>query len=598
MRAAIGAGATAPSPTMSLPLPDRSGEQAQSPAGIDGPTTKITALLTPATGNTPSGPRTLNFQLGKYLLKREIGHGGMGVVYEAQDTALERRVALKLISAELMKTPEQVSRFLAEARAAAKLAHPNVIAVYDFGQQDETPYLVMELVEGRDLTAMIKSEGKIRPEVAVPIVRQAAEGLSHAASQQIVHRDVKPSNIFITNSGIAKVMDFGLAKRLDRDTSLTASGAILGTPDYIAPEQARGENVDFRTDVYSLGCTLFTALAGKRPFQSSTAFEVMLKHIEQPLDIPAEVRAMAGGRIAAVIEKMTAKDPSRRYASWQEAIDALRKLEHDLAHGPSRPAIPAGLLKAGALVLSVALAAGGAVFAVSYLKGDTAPAAAVAAPTPTPAPTTIAAAEPPPDEEVGRRPAPFRNLVDNAAAALVGRDEVNKLLAEGEFDAALVRLKEMGEEMESRPLRVRNMRKVHEWMVRSVEDIVQFDAAVRRKIRGTDAGQPVPAVPMPERVEYVKSVLDKAMATAPEHGIWNAVVFLHLIDDPESGRYMNKLHGEREDVAVKPGHDEQMDSLIIFVRGVEGPGGDGPPPRRGPGKGPDGERRRPMRPGQ
>ncbi|HMX62275.1 MAG TPA: serine/threonine-protein kinase, partial [Candidatus Sumerlaeota bacterium] len=225
--------------------------------------------------------------IGKYRVVRLLGRGGMGMVYEGRDEALERSVAIKLITPELCLYPEVYDRFRTEARAAARLNHPNIVNVYEFGDDVAEPYLVMEFVEGQDLSSLIKQKGPLQAAEVVGIVRQCALALSKATMANLVHRDIKPSNLLLTKDGVVKVMDFGLSKLLDSGTSLTNSGAMMGTPDYMSPEQAKGEKLDFRTDIYSLGCTMYALLAGKKPFHSESLPGMIHQHINSALPIPA-----------------------------------------------------------------------------------------------------------------------------------------------------------------------------------------------------------------------------------------------------------------------------------------------------------------------
>ena len=204
-------------------------------------------------------------RLGKYLLKTKLGQGGMGTVYLAIDTRLKRNVALKVLPKEMAADEAAVKRFLREARVAARLNHPNVVAVYDVDRQRGFCFLVMELVDGRTASELLR-EGPLSWTEATRLVADACRGLVAAHEAGLVHRDIKPSNIMRTNDGLVKLADFGLAKVMDdpgpAKNPLTQSGTILGTPHYMSPEQCRGEPVDARSDLYSLGATYYTLLAG------------------------------------------------------------------------------------------------------------------------------------------------------------------------------------------------------------------------------------------------------------------------------------------------------------------------------------------------
>lgn len=276
--------------------------------------------------------------IGKYRVVRLLGRGGMGMVYEGRDEALERSVAIKLITPELCLYPEVYDRFRTEARAAARLNHPNIVNVYEFGDDVAEPYLVMEFVEGQDLSSLIKQKGPLQAAEVVGIVRQCALALSKATIANLVHRDIKPSNLLLTKDGVVKVMDFGLSKLLDSGTSLTNSGAMMGTPDYMSPEQAKGEKLDFRTDIYSLGCTMYALLAGKKPFHSESLPGMIHQHINSALPIPAAWRTFYQGRLVALMEKMCAKKRENRPQTWDEIV---RELDSMTAAG-SKPVAESG----------------------------------------------------------------------------------------------------------------------------------------------------------------------------------------------------------------------------------------------------------------
>lgn len=280
--------------------------------------------------------RPLPEMIGKYRVLRLIGRGGMGRVFEAWDESLHRSVAIKLINPELFQHPGAIDRFRREARAAARLNHPNITAVYEFIEDDAQPGIVMEYVEGADLGALLKQRGPFDAASALRVVRDVALALQRATAHQLVHRDIKPSNIALTTGGIAKVMDFGLSKCMDGTSGLTSSGALVGTPDYMSPEQACGEKPDFRADMYSLGCTLFALLAGRRPFDSENIPGLIHKHVNDPLPVPREWDALYGGQLSALIHRMTAKRKEDRFASWDEAIAVM-----DTMMGTPPPGTPA-----------------------------------------------------------------------------------------------------------------------------------------------------------------------------------------------------------------------------------------------------------------
>ncbi|MEQ4498354.1 serine/threonine-protein kinase, partial [Nocardioides kribbensis] len=235
---------------------------------------------------------------GRYRLDARIATGGMGAVWRATDTTLGRTVAVKLLKSEYADDPSFRSRFETEARHAASLHHPHIAAVYDFGEAQSAdgsgvprPYLVMELVEGQPLSALLRPGQPMDPDVARDLVAQAADGLAAAHAAGIVHRDVKPANLLVTADRQVKITDFGIA-RAAQSVGLTQTGQVMGTPQYLSPEQARGTTATGVSDVYSLGVVAFECLAGRRPFQGDTPVTTALAHLNQPVpDLPAAVPA-------------------------------------------------------------------------------------------------------------------------------------------------------------------------------------------------------------------------------------------------------------------------------------------------------------------
>jgi len=243
-----------------------------------------------------------------FVCTERLGAGGMGEVWKAWDTTLARWVALKFVRGT---DPAEIDRFAREARLAARLAHPNIAAIYAFGERDGRPYIAMQFVNGRTLTKMPRSAR--RP--LVEAIRDAARGIEHAHRAGIIHRDLKPDNIMVED-GRTLVMDFGLARPLAENVRLSATGLILGTPPYMPPEQARGGTLDARSDIYSLGATLYEMLAGRPPFRGATAYEVLDRVIrDDPRPVP--------GELGLVVAKAMEKDPARRYATAAEFADDL-----------------------------------------------------------------------------------------------------------------------------------------------------------------------------------------------------------------------------------------------------------------------------------
>ncbi|MBK6922185.1 MAG: serine/threonine protein kinase [Deltaproteobacteria bacterium] len=206
-------------------------------------------------------------QIGHFRVLRLLGKGAMGEVFEGVDDQLSRRVALKILGAKHRESTEFKTRFLREGRALAAMNHPNIVQIYAIGEHERRPFLAMEFLDGEDIGGTLKRGGPLHPGDAAEIIRQSAVGLSEAQRAGVVHRDVKPSNLVVTTHGIVKVTDFGLAKALQEDLSITATGVFVGTPDYLAPEQAMGDEVDARADVYALGCSLYHMCSGHPPFR-------------------------------------------------------------------------------------------------------------------------------------------------------------------------------------------------------------------------------------------------------------------------------------------------------------------------------------------
>ncbi|MCE5268296.1 MAG: serine/threonine protein kinase [Planctomycetaceae bacterium] len=278
-----------------------------------------------------------SFYLGKYRLIDLLGRGGMGNVFLAQHVTMSRRVALKIISRKARKDQAAVDRFLAEARAAALLDHPNIVQAYSVDKDGERYYMVMEYVEGLDLQRLVREDGPLDCQLAANYIRQAADGLDHAHQRNIVHCDIKPSNLLVSRQGIVKILDLGLARlvegeQLEPDSSASAE-RVLGSVDYLAPEQAiQGWNIDRRADIYSLGCTLYFLLTGHPPFPRGTLTERILKHQTQQPSALQQERAGLPDELAAICVKMMAKRPDDRYPS---AAD----VSHALTHWRSSPAI-------------------------------------------------------------------------------------------------------------------------------------------------------------------------------------------------------------------------------------------------------------------
>lgn len=259
---------------------------------------------------------------GRYRLEAKLGSGGMSTVYLARDTTLDRPVAVKVMHREMSEQADQLQRFRQEARAVAKLSHPNVVAVIDAGEDGGYPYIVFEYVEGETLKARINRVGALDVQESLAYAIEIARGLTVAHARNMVHRDIKPQNVLIDAEGRAKLTDFGISRQLEQD-GMTATGRVLGTTDYVAPEQAMGRGADQRSDVYSLGVVLFEMLTGSVPFEADSQVGVAMKHVNEELpDVQAE-RPEISAATALVVERATAKDPAKRYVDVGEMIDDL-----------------------------------------------------------------------------------------------------------------------------------------------------------------------------------------------------------------------------------------------------------------------------------
>jgi serine/threonine-protein kinase len=261
----------------------------------------------------------------RYELEELVGSGGMSSVFRATDTLLERKVALKILHEEYTNDADYVERFRREARAVAQLAHPNIVTVIDRGEQDGRQFIVFEYVDGESLKHLVDRTGPLPVEEAVELALQVARALSFAHQQGLVHRDVKPQNVLLNDDGRAKVTDFGIARSLDLDVQhgLTQTGTVMGTSDYIAPEQARGERVDEQTDIYSLGVVLYELLTGEVPFPGDNFVAVAMRHINEPPPSARARRPDVPARLDAAIRRAMAKEPSGRFASMAEFAGEL-----------------------------------------------------------------------------------------------------------------------------------------------------------------------------------------------------------------------------------------------------------------------------------
>ena len=302
-------------------------------------------------------------KIGRYKILEEIGRGGMGVVYKAYDPVIERNVALKMIRFQDFASPSEIEelkiRFRQEVKAAGKLSHPNIVTVYDVTEEEGVFCIVMEYVEGESVDRLLAKKRVINFEDSVRIIIKICEALDYAHKQGIVHRDVKPANIIITKDGVPKLMDFGIAKLAD--STVTRTGSALGTPSYTSPEMIKGERVDARTDIFSLGCVFYEMLTGERAFPGENITPIMYKILEEEPTPPIQLNKNLPSAVNSIISKALAKDLSVRYQTVNEfAMDLSTFIAHPEAIpgiksrervGLERLLLPLGIGVVGVLIV-------------------------------------------------------------------------------------------------------------------------------------------------------------------------------------------------------------------------------------------------------
>ena len=284
-------------------------------------------------------PRVLS---GRYELSQLVARGGMAEVHRARDHLLDRPVAVKILFPELSVDRSFVERFRREAQAAANLSHPNIVPVFDWGEDGGTYFIVMELVDGRALSSILRGAGPLHPDRAAEIASDVASALAYAHRHGVIHCDVKPGNVLITDEGVVKVTDFGIARALNTEESLTQTGAVMGTATYFSPEQAEGMGVDARSDIYSLGVVLFEMVTGRPPFLGDTPVAVASKHVREHPPTPREINPAVPPDLEAVILKCMAKSPEHRYPTGEDLRVDLSRFREGRAVAATIPPVTLG----------------------------------------------------------------------------------------------------------------------------------------------------------------------------------------------------------------------------------------------------------------
>jgi serine/threonine-protein kinase len=295
-------------------------------------------------------PPSVDRRIAHYVIQGRIGEGGMGVVYKALDSKLKRDVALKVLHPRVAEDEGRRKRFLREGRLVAHLTHPNIATVYDVGEADDRIFIAMELVEGEPLTSMIKPGRHVTVPEALRIIHEVARGLARAHEVGVIHRDLKPDNIMVGDDGIVKILDFGVAKRLDTfkldfTDIKTQHGSLVGTPAYMSPEQAAGKKtVDERSDVFSLGVVLFELLTGKRPFEGDTWQETIIAINRDEPPVISSLRSDVPQGLDELVDTCLAKEPDARYASCREVIEDIEAILMAASTGTFPPGTSTGIL--------------------------------------------------------------------------------------------------------------------------------------------------------------------------------------------------------------------------------------------------------------
>ncbi|HEY7953975.1 MAG TPA: protein kinase [Polyangia bacterium] len=348
--------------------------------GAGKPTTPALDATLPflnALDDAPAGAADplIGARLKHFQVKKLLGKGGMGAVYLAEDTSLGRQVALKVLDRAVGADPEIVARFVREARAQAQLRHPNITQIYFIGEEGGVHFFAMEFLDGEPLDARL-ARGEVLPwDQAISVCEAAARGLAAALKEGFIHRDVKPSNLLVDGSGQVKLADFGLAKSVRGDAELTRAGMIVGSPLYMAPEQGRAEPVDHRSDIYSLGCTLYHLITGQPPFNSPSPVAVMSMHVTDRATRIRALRPEVPESVERLVDRMMSKDAAHRFADYDALLLAMesarpeRRQHTGLVARAAAVGIDLALISAACLVLGAwGLLLGAAYFIVAHLQ--------------------------------------------------------------------------------------------------------------------------------------------------------------------------------------------------------------------------------------